>query len=71
MTPQQKLVQDTSLSHEERLAKMRPQHYKADKQIREILSDDQKKKLDQLEHEPHSEMHGNLNRTTPPQSPQM
>jgi len=34
------------LSREERLAKVRPQRYKADKQIREILSDSQKKKLD-------------------------
>ena len=55
-----KLVRDKSLSHEERLAKVRPQRYKADKQIREILSDDQKKKLDQYLQGPHSEMHGNL-----------
>ena len=39
---------------------------KADKKIREILNDDQKKKLDQLEQEPHSELHGNLNGATPP-----
>jgi Spy/CpxP family protein refolding chaperone len=55
-----KLVQDKSLSHEDRLAKVRPQRYKADKQIREVLSDDQKKKLDQYLQGPHSEMHGNL-----------
>ena len=29
---------------------------KADKKIREILNDDQKKKLDQLEQEPHSDL---------------
>jgi hypothetical protein len=37
-----------------------PQRYKADKKIREVLSDDQKKKLDQYLHGPHAEMHGNL-----------
>ena len=62
----QKLVQDKSLSREERLAKVRPQRYKADKQIREILSDDQKKKLDQYLQGPHSEMHGSLSGATPP-----
>jgi hypothetical protein len=39
---------------------------KADKKIREILNDDQKKKLDQLEQEPHPKLHGNLNGATPP-----
>lgn len=65
----QKLVQDKSLSREERLAKVRPQRYKADKQIREILSDSQKKKLDQYLQGPHSEMHGNLSgaASSPPQ----
>jgi hypothetical protein len=69
----QKLVQDKSLSREERLAKVRPQRYKADKEIRELLSDGQKKKLDQFEQEPHPEMHGNLSgaTTSPPQSPQL
>jgi len=62
----QKLVQDKSLSREERLAKVRPQRYKADKQIREFLSDDQKKKLDQYLQGPHPEMHGNLSGVTPP-----
>jgi Spy/CpxP family protein refolding chaperone len=55
-----KLVRDKSLSHEERLARVRPQRYKANEQIREFLSDDQKKKLDQYLQGPHSEMHGNL-----------
>jgi len=62
----QKLVLDKSLSREERLAKVRPQRYKADKLIREILSDDQKKKLDQYLHGPHGEMPGNLSGATPP-----
>jgi Spy/CpxP family protein refolding chaperone len=68
----QKIVQDKSLSREERLAQVRPQRYKADKQIREVLSDDQKKKLDQYLQGPHSEMHGSLSGVTssPPQPPQ-
>jgi Spy/CpxP family protein refolding chaperone len=69
----QKIVQDKSLSRDERLAKVRPQRYKANEQIREILSDDQKKKHDQYLQGPHSEMHGNLSGATssPPQPPQM
>ena len=54
-----KLVQDESMSREERQDNVRVSREKADKKIREILNDDQKKKLDQLEHEPHSELHGN------------
>jgi len=63
---QQKLVQDKSLSREECLAKVRPQRYKADKQIRKILSDDQKEKFDQYLQGPHPEMHGNLSGGPPP-----
>ena len=54
-----KVVHDESMSREERLGKVRASREKADKKIREILTDDQKKKLDQLEHEPHPELHGN------------
>ncbi len=61
----QKLVDDQSLTREERLEKVRPLRLKADKQIREVLNDDQKKKLDQLEQGAHPELHGNLNGTTP------
>ena len=53
-------VQDQSLSHEERMSKFRDSHYAADKKIRAFLNDDQKKKLDQVEHEPHPELHGNI-----------
>ena len=63
---QQNLVQDKSLSREERLAKVRPERYKAEKQIRKLLTDDQKKKLDQYLQGPHPEMHGNLSGATPP-----
>jgi len=61
-----KLMQGESTSHEELLSKVRPLRMNADKKIREILSDDQKKKLDQYLQGPHSEMHGNLSRATPP-----
>ena len=61
-----KLMQDESTSHEELLSKVRPLRMNADKKIREILSDDQKKKLDQYLRGPHSEMHGNLSGVTPP-----
>jgi hypothetical protein len=62
----EKLAADKSLSHEERLAKVRPQRQKADEQIREVLSDYQKKKLDAYLRGPHPEMHGNLTGATPP-----
>jgi protein CpxP len=56
-----KFVQDTNMSHAERMDNVRASRYKADKKIREILSDEQKTKLDQLEQEPHPELHGNVN----------
>jgi Spy/CpxP family protein refolding chaperone len=62
----QKVVMDQTLSDEQRLDKVRPLRMKADKQLREFLSDDQKKKLDQYLAGPHSEMHGNLHGTPPP-----
>jgi len=66
-----KVVQDQSLSNEERLEKVRPQRFKAHDQIREILNDDQKKKLDEYLQGPHPEMHGKLKgTTTSPQTPQ-
>ncbi len=55
-----KLVHDETLSREERLGKIKDSHYTADKKIRLILNDDQKKNLDQVEQEPHPELHGNL-----------
>ena len=61
-----KLTQDEGASREELLSKVRPLRMNADKKIREILSDDQKKKLDQYLQGPHSEMHGNLSGVTPP-----
>jgi Spy/CpxP family protein refolding chaperone len=59
----QKLVQDETMSDEQLLEKVRPLRMKANEQLREILSDDQKKKLDQYLQGPHPEMHGNLHGT--------
>ena len=53
----EKLMQDGRLSREERLAKVRPQREQADKKIRALLNDDQRKKLDQYLAGPHGEMH--------------
>ena len=49
--------QNQSLSDNERNAQKHAAFMKADGQIREILNDDQKKTLDQLEQEMHPEMH--------------
>jgi Spy/CpxP family protein refolding chaperone len=62
----EKLMQNERLSREERLAKVRPQREQADKKIRALLNDDQKKKLDQYLAGPHPEMHGGLSGVTPP-----
>jgi Spy/CpxP family protein refolding chaperone len=62
----QKFKQDKSMSREELLDKVRPLRVKADKRIREILNNEQKKKLDQYLQGPHPEMHGNLSGATPP-----
>ena len=62
----QKFMEDESMSRDERMDHVRACRYKADKEIRKILNDDQKKKLDQLEQEPHPELHGDLNGATPP-----
>lgn len=65
----EKVVDDTSLSREERRARMKVIHSKADRDVRGVLNDDQKKKLDQMEQES-PEMHRDLTGTTAEQSPQ-
>jgi hypothetical protein len=68
----QKIMQDESMSRDERMGNVRTCHHQADKELRAILSDDQKTKLDQFEQEPHPECHGNANAATPPlPAPQM
>jgi hypothetical protein len=53
-------------SRNERLAKIRPQRQMADKKMRAILNDEQRKKLDQYEQTPHREVHGTLSGTPKP-----
>jgi Spy/CpxP family protein refolding chaperone len=53
----QNVMRDTSLSDQARHDKMKSVRDKADKQVRPILDKEQKKKLDELEQEPHSEPH--------------
>ena len=55
-----KLVQEPKMPHHEYVSKLRDARYGADKKIRAILTDEQKKKLDQVEQEPHPELHGNV-----------
>jgi hypothetical protein len=64
-----KLMQDEKLSVKERLDKVRPLRYNAGQKLREILNDDQKKKLDQYLQGPHHEMHGNLEGKAEPTQP--
>jgi Spy/CpxP family protein refolding chaperone len=56
----QRLMDDQTQSRDERMAHVRPLRYKADKQIREVLNGDQKKKLDQLEQQSGAELHGDV-----------
>ena len=58
------LVRDKAISDEERMRQVGAERLKADKSMREVLNEDQKKKLDQVEQEPHPELHGNLKGTT-------
>jgi hypothetical protein len=60
---EQKIKVDDNLSYKERLEKVRPFREKADKKLRKFLTDEQKAKLDALEHQPHSELHEKLNGT--------
>ncbi len=66
----QKIMQDESMSRDERMDNVRTCHHQADKELRLILNDDQKKKLDQFEQEPHPEFHGSASAAKPsaPQS---
>ena len=54
-----KLMHDESMSPDERMDNVKACRYKADRELRKILNDDQRKKLDQVEQEQHSELHGN------------
>ena len=55
----QKIADDQSLTPDQRQAAMGPVFMKADKALREFLTDDQKKKLDEMEAQMHGGPHGN------------
>lgn len=54
----QKAMQDESMSPDERRENVKACLYKADREVRTVLNEDQKKQLDQLEEDPHSGLHG-------------
>jgi len=62
----QKIMQDKTISRDQLLNKVRPLRMNANSKMREILSDEQKKKLDQYLQGPHSDMHGTLQPNAPP-----
>jgi len=66
----QRIMQDKTVSRDQLLDKVRPLRMKANNQLREILSDDQKKKLDQYLQGPHPDMHGTLEPKAPPAAQQ-
>ncbi len=55
-----KSVHDESMSAQERMTNIHAERMRADKRIRDVLTDEQQKKLDQVEQEPHPELHGNI-----------
>ena len=61
----QKIMQDETISRDQLLNKVRPLRMNANGKIREILSDEQKKKLDQYLQGPHPDMHGTLEPKAP------
>ena len=56
----QKLALDGSISNDERMDGVRALRYKTDERLRAMLGNEQKKKLDQVEQEPHAELHGDV-----------
>ena len=54
----QRVMNDKSLTPEQAHQQIRPARMKADKELREFLTVEQKKTLDDLESHPHSDLHG-------------
>jgi hypothetical protein len=63
----QKLVDDQSLTPEQRQAAMGELFMKADKEVRTFLNEEQKKKLDEMEAQMHGGPHDNPNENASPQ----
>jgi len=57
------LLQEESLSHQQRMDRLHGLYFQAGAKIRTVLNEEQKKKLDQLQHEPHPELHVHLAET--------
>jgi Spy/CpxP family protein refolding chaperone len=55
-----KLVEEENMSRDERMNGIHTARLTADKKMRVVLNEGQKKKLDQVESEPHPELHGEL-----------
>ena len=53
----EKVTQNNSLTQEQKMAAMHAELAKADKKMREVLTDEQKEKLTQLEQEMHGKAH--------------
>ena len=53
----QRVMNDTTLTPEQMHEQMRPMHEKADRKLREFLTDEQKKTLDELESHSHPDLH--------------
>ncbi|HEX6804145.1 MAG TPA: hypothetical protein VF133_10740 [Terriglobales bacterium] len=54
------VMADKSLTHEEKIAKVKPARRKAHEQMMALLNDDQKKKVEEYLKGPHAEMHGDV-----------
>lgn len=65
----EKAVQDPSLSHEQRLAMVKPEHIKAHEEFEQILTEEQKERLEAYMQGPHPELQMKLGgaRTAQPQ----
>lgn len=55
-----RLMHNDAVTSQERIAGIHAERLRADQRIRKILNDEQKKQLDQVEQEPHPELHGNI-----------
>ena len=63
----QKIADDQSLTPEQRQSAMVPVFMKADKAVRAFLTEDQKKKLDEMEAQMHGGAHGDPHGSARPQ----
>jgi len=60
------LMHDESMSPDERMNRAKEVRFKADRKVRVVLDDEQKKKLDQLEEDFHPEQHADVHGAAAP-----